>query len=508
MIRALLCGCLGLFILSSLPTSSFAQFHELTKRIPDGANAIFFVDVNKLQNSPLGKAHNWREKQEDAFEAGVESIPPQANTFVAAAKLDLRTKHPDWEVGLMELKYDPSLPKIAVRYQGTTDYISERPVAILPGDIYLVKFMENVVGYGMPAKRQDVARWITRYYDNSLLGLSDYLAEAQTFADAGSPIIVALDLTHVVSPQMVRSRLDSMETLKGKQVDMDQVAKALASIRGISLGVTVQDSMIGAVKVDFSEDITSLNDFAKPLLLEILGNQGMMIDEIESWDVAVSSKRVQLTGPLYASGLRRIFSLIDTPPSLQQAKNKSAQAGQGAEASEADEKKDLTIASTQIYYKTVVSLLDELRIKKKGRQTMGQISVWFDKYARKIDRLPIANVDPDLLNYGRYVSESLRTGQSEVTDAAARSRIRQNEVPEQYDVTSYSTPIGANWSGQYSWNGWVATPDWQRTGSKMSNVRMEEQIKGAKSANDVMRDIENATADIRRHLTEKYDAEF
>lgn len=505
MIRALICVCFCLSILFTNPSAGFAQFRELTKRIPDGANAIIFVDVNKLQNSPLGKSHNWREKHEDAFEAGVEAIPPHANNFVAAAKLDLETKYAEWQVGLMELKYDPSLPKVAVRYQGTTDYISERPVAVLPGDIYVVKFMENVVGYGTPAKRQDVAQWITRYYDNSLRGLSEYLAEAQTFADAGSPIIVALDLTNVASPQIVRSRLDSLETLKGKKVDLDQLAKTLASVRGVSLGVTVQQSMTGAVKVDFSEDVTILKDFAKPLLLEILGNQGMMVDEIESWEATVSGNRVQLTGPLYASGLRRILSLVEAPPSLQESTQKAARTG---EESEADEKKDLTIAASQIYYKSVVSLLDELRIKKKGRQTMGQISVWFDKYARKIDRLPIANVDPDLLNYGGYVSESLRTGQSQVIDAAARSRIRQNEVPEQYDVTTYSTPIGANWTGQYSWNGWEATPNWQRTGSKMSNVRMEEQIKGARSANDVMRDIDNATADIRRHMTEKYGVEF
>ncbi|MFN3151288.1 hypothetical protein [Bremerella sp.] len=505
MIRALICVCFCLSILFTNPSPGFAQFRELTKRIPDGANAIIFVDVNKLQNSPLGKTHNWREKHEDAFEAGVEAIPPHANNFVAAAKLDLETKYAEWQVGLMELKYDPSLPKVAVRYQGTTDYISERPVAVLPGDIYVVKFMENVVGYGTPAKRQDVAQWITRYYDNSLRGLSEYLAEAQTFADAGSPIIVALDLTNVASPQIVRSRLDSLETLKGKKVDLDQLAKTLASVRGVSLGVTVQQSMTGAVKVDFSEDVTILKDFAKPLLLEILGNQGMMVDEIESWEATVSGNRVQLTGPLYASGLRRILSLVEAPPSLQESTQKAARTGEG---SEADEKKDLTIAASQIYYKSVVSLLDELRIKKKGRQTMGQISVWFDKYARKIDRLPIANVDPDLLNYGGYVSESLRTGQSQVIDAAARSRIRQNEVPEQYDVTTYSTPIGANWTGQYSWNGWEATPNWQRTGSKMSNVRMEEQIKGARSANDVMRDIDNATADIRRHMTEKYGVEF
>ncbi len=503
--RPFLCGLLALLMGGLIHTTGHAQFHELTKRIPDGANTIFFVDVNKLHNSPLGKSQNWRGQHEKAFEAGIDAVPPQADEFVASAKFDFATKTADWQVGLMKLKYDVSLPKVAVRYQGTTDYISERPVAVLPGDIFVVKFMENIIGYGTPATRQDVGLWINRYYDNSLRGLSPYLAEAESFADAGSPIIMALDLTHSVSPEMVRTRLDSMETLKGKKLDFDKLAKALASIRGISLGVTVQQDMVGAVKVDFSEDISMLGDLAKPLLLEILGNQGMMIDEIESWNVTMNDKRIQLTGPLYPSGLRRILSLIETPPALQEATQKAAAEGG---TSEEDEKKATTIAASKIYYKSVVSLLDELRIKKKDRKTMGQIAVWYDKYARKIDRLPIANVDPDLLNYGKYVSESLRTGQSQVTDAAARSRIRQNNVPEQYDITTYSTPIGANWGGQYNWNGWQATPDWQRTGSLQSNVRMEEQIKGARSANDVLRDIENATADIRRHMTEKYGVEF
>ena len=37
---------------------------------------------------------------------------------------------------------------------------------------------------------------------------------------------------------------------------------------------------------------------------------------------------------------------------------------------------------------------------------------------------------------------------------------------------------------------------------------MEEQISGARSANQVMSDLDGATADIRRKMTEKYNVEF
>ena len=244
---------------------------------------------------------------------------------------------------------------------------------------------------------------------------------------------------------LVRSRLEDMQSLKGKEVDLDKMAAALASIRGISLGVTVGQEMVGAVKVDFAEDITILGDNAKPLLLEALGHNGMMIDELHDWKPTVSGKTVQLTGKLYPSGLRRILSLVETPPSLQEAKAKSQKDPKEAEA---ESEKQMTIAASQLYYKSIVSLLDELRADKKSRTTMGQMSVWFDKYARRIDRLPIANVDPELLNYGKYVSDSLRGGSTQVTDAAARSRIRSQDVPEQYDINTYSTPVGVSgWSG-------------------------------------------------------------
>ena len=95
------------------------------------------------------------------------------------------------------------------------------------------------------------------------------------------------------------------------------------------------------------------------------------------------------------------------------------------------------------------------------------------------------------------------------TGAAASSRVRQQQVPEQYDVYSYSRPVGVTrWGGAYGWYGWGTTPNVRREQQMRTQVRTQERLKGNLSANEIMRQIENATADIRRAMTQKYNVEF
>ena len=76
--------------------------------------------------------------------------------------------------------------------------------------------------------------------------------------------------------------------------------------------------------MDFNEDISVIRDVAKPLLLEALGNNGLMINEFHDWNVQVSEKEVRLTGVLEDGGTRRLLSFLDTPPSLQLAEDQPA----------------------------------------------------------------------------------------------------------------------------------------------------------------------------------------
>ena len=62
------------------------------------------------------------------------------------------------------------------------------------------------------------------------------------------------------------------------------------------------------------------------MLLHALAKRGAMIDELQNWTPKVDGQQVTLEGDLTASGMKRIFSLFDRPPTFV----KPAEARHGA----------------------------------------------------------------------------------------------------------------------------------------------------------------------------------
>lgn len=483
-------------------TSLDAQYGNLTKRIPDNANTILLLDVASVQRSPIAVKQRWRDDHESQFSAGLILVPPTATKFVMASELDFDALQPICTVALMDLNYEPSVPKVAARLNGTTDNINGLEIAVLPGDFYAVKFGPRLVGIGAPANRQDVGRWINQIHSNSLRGPSEYLAEAQEFAESGAPIMMAMDLEHVVSASHVRAHLEEMDVLKDSDIDPDKLSEVIASIRGVSLGITLGEQRYGKIKIDFKEQVPLTPEQAKAILLEVLAHRGAMIDEFEMWTPQVNGKQVSIEGNLYASGMRRILSILDTPPSLQPHQ---------APGEEGDSEEKLMALASQQYFKSVTSLLDDLRGKRQSSNftTWGQIGMWFQKYSAKIDQLPMLNVDPELLDWGSWISSQLRDSERAMKGIGARSRVAEQQVQPQYTTRTYSTPIGVTsnrWGGSraYGWHGWTSQYDAQRTQQLKSQARTQEKIRGNAQANMSMQGVEQATGDMRRYLTQKY----
>ena len=101
-----------------------AQYASLVARVPRGANTIVILDVQRLLDSPLAKQQNWRDKQERAAEAGITMVAPTAQQFLMASHLDYEFMQPVWEVAMANLSYEPSLPRLAARWAGEIDRIS------------------------------------------------------------------------------------------------------------------------------------------------------------------------------------------------------------------------------------------------------------------------------------------------------------------------------------------------------------------------------------------------
>ncbi|MEL6110227.1 MAG: hypothetical protein AAFU85_29795 [Planctomycetota bacterium] len=446
------------------PFSRGADYGDLVRHVPNDANSIVLIDVEQLSSTLSANSR---------FSDVARFLPKGVERLVAASKMDFATMDETWHASVVQLTQSPRLPELVSSVGGSIDNIEGKEAAVLPGDTYVVRIADRKIVVGFPAVRQDVVRLLRSTERTGQI--HQYLDEAEAFAENGSELIMALDLAGTTSVAEVREILATKE--EGLAFELDEAATIIASIRGISFGANVVgDGLVGSVKVDFDRSVSPIAEHARQILLHALEDTGAVIDELYDWKLTLNDKSLRLTGALTESGLLRVLSLVKTPPALQGYEPKL----------DVDSKPEsLIVASTQSYFQSTQTLIRDLKRKKRGAKTMGQLSTWFRRYAEKIDYLPIRNVDTEMLDAGKYVSSLLRGGSGGLTGAAAQGQLRQT------NVSSFG----------YGWNGY-------RRGQNSSNIRVQQQIKGYYAANLALQKIDEAMADIRYRMTEKLDADF
>lgn len=512
--RFLLPNFLGLAAILLLVARSNAQFDELARRVPSSANAVAFVNVEKLMASPVAVKEKWAENQTAAWDSGLSMLPPDTKQAVLAMQLDLQMWLPLWEVALMKLDHEPSIEKVVAMTGGSADQIGGLDAVGLPEDAYLVKFDKRIGALMAPANRQSVARWLKEVDARPGPGFSPYLSEAYVYANqVGTPVILALDMEDAVPLDGIKAQLEeNKEFLAQYNLDVDSAAKTLSGIRGLTLGITFDEKPFGKVKVDFRDNVSLSPGVAKAALIHALQNHGAMIDEFADWKPAVTGKQVTLEGYLTESGIRRISSLFSRPPSLK-ARDASSSSSASPES-----KEQMAIQSSKRYFQQIDKLLNDLKATNKSNSnaSFAQVGVWMSKYAGKIDQLSVLNVDPEIVDYAGTVSDSLRAAHNAITSGAARSRIRQVNMQPQYDYYTYGTTYGYTYrdnaygSGYvpYGASGTYAVYDRQATQRERTRIRTEERVTSANSAREIVQNLQKSHADMRRRMTQKYDTEF
>ena len=434
----------------------------------------------------------WKDKYEQAFAAGLVSIPPTLERMILAAELDYEYMKPRWELVVGDLADSRSAAQIARMTKGTLDPIGNVPAVALRDDSYIAELGAKRLGALAPANRQAVARWLREAQARTAPALTTYL-KGSLIASDQSQIVMAFDLEDAIPPDIIRAKLASSAAIASKKIDLDAAAKALESIRGLAVEVAVTEGAFGRLRVHFSGDSSALAPVALPLLVEILGDLGARIEGIESWKVTAEPQRISFNGPLSTSGMKRVFSLIDSPTSAILATDPSQQ-------SRANQPTAQAYASQQ-YFKSLMSILDDVRTESQDAKTFGQNALWFDKWARRIDRLPMVNVDSDLLNFGRAVATALRNMAASMRGIGINSAARSAQIYQ--TVTTDSSAYTGAWGGGYSYYS-----EWRDVDSQRRAVRADERAKGALSARDIAREIENETAKVRQAMTEKYSIPF
>src|SRR5262249_55909598 len=142
----------------------------------------------------------------------------------------------------------------------------------------------------------------------------------------------------------------------------------------------------------------------------VLENHGMLVEEMKDWAILVEAKTITLKGRLSTKGLRTLTDLIPVPgETLDLQKTDAKAAATAPESTSSFSTQDSKGRMSKKYFEHISLLLDQIRTDLKGPNMSPKIAQrMVDKAALEIDRLPVLNVDEELIAYGTGVSETLR----------------------------------------------------------------------------------------------------
>jgi hypothetical protein len=525
--RLIVAAALAICLVGNCSFTSGEEFADMMKRVPASANALVMVDAKAIFDSPIAKAENWEANREKRFAAGLTSIPPKAGKLLLAANINVEVMQPTWEVAIAEMEAKALMSSLASRFQGALETVGNVPSIRLPDNSFVVQFSDGTLGTISPGNRQEVSRWISQVNPSP----SSYLQAGVRYADASAQVIMLLDLQGAFAAHELD--LEKFESVQKSTVDKAELAKLIASVKGVMLGITFRDKTNARLRVDFGQDAALISDIAKPLILDIIGSYGVMIDELANWKVEVKGETVFLGGELTEHGLSRLASLTRLPtPALHLdttlASNQPAPADAPAQA-----EKPSVLETTQKYYQSVTHLLENLRAQKSDMKTMGQLAQWFENYGRHVDQLPTLGVDKEMLEYGAYISSQLHgaamglkgvTIQKNVDENVATNNARiyggaLGNISQEGWLQSGNGYYGGNYGRRMETNAaygiarnlgvsGAINSDLRQQQQAQTAVRIQAKATAASGVQQIVQNIQTATTQIRQSMTDKYQVQF
>ncbi len=488
--------CSVCLVLTVVATPVKAQVDELAAKLPSNANVVVGIDVKSLSNAPLAIKEGWMNDLEEAFVKRAVFLPPEANTVLIASEIRAEENFRQlWEAAVMSISEPISMRSYARAEGGYLDEIEGTEVVWSPSNAYLVRMEEQTLGVYYPAARQIVGRWLEATVTSSADQLTPFLKNALKDVGTQQQFVIAIDLKNMATPHRLEAGLQNVEALKKAGLTVPAAMKLIGSLQGAVVEVSVGEKATASTRLQFGESVNLTDEAARDLLLEALNNLGLTLPDLANHEFSVDGYALMAEGELSNEGLRRLFSVVEIPTT------KFSQVNVAQEEQESSE--DKIASASQAYFQSVLTLLDDLRTDRNKTSTQGGMdAVWMDRYARKIDRLPILNVDDELLDWGTKTAETLRIMSSARKNAglsagAQKSTLRTSAYSGNYYDYNYS----------YNNSGYGGSSA-DETSKNKAQIDRQIQSQATSKRVEGWQLIDDATADIRRTMTQRYNVEF
>ena len=506
LLTLLLCGL-------ALPGTASAQqaytLRDLLIKVPDDCNSIVVIYVPTLHRSPLGRAENWAKKHEAAFTAGKIPFPPQTIMMVLAGHAGFSAQQQQGgEIALVSLSKPIPFNEIVSYEQGIVETVGSTKTILTPRNVYITPLSKQLVTVQRPANRQDLSRWLGFVKRNKNPVMNEWLLAAANEMDKTGQVIAAVYLEDAVDVRYIRQRLGAAQPPLPGGVNLDKLADALASVRGLRLAAKVTEEIQCEVRIEFNQPVKPYAEVLQQVLSKGIANLGEGLPDVKDWKMEVEDSVVTFRSPLTTEAFAALLSAL--APQAAPAGIAADEQGPGG---------DKAFASRR-YLQQVTNLLDELN-KLMAKQTDYNVAAQsYEDYAQRIERLPIYGADEELVTYATGVTGKLRTIAESLRGVPITATILEASRNEKF---TYQPPRFVNTGGWYGGHRGPGGRHWGGGGggtfigeqayydSNLPELRgklAEAILKDQQNRDHIQKSIEADTKRVKEKMTQKYGEGF
>jgi hypothetical protein len=457
-------------------------------------NTVAVINVREINKTPRAVKEKWRDNHETEYLAGAAAVPPWVTVVVVGADL-----HPgmvgDRSVAMIPVDYSLNSESIAKRENGVVQTVDDLTLVLSPRRGYFGFPAGGIVAVSGNLPRQDFARWVRSAKKPDKPAVSPYL-QAAVAAHKDAHILIATDLKDLIDPTSARAALQASGAVSG-EAEVNSLTTVLAGARGMVFTGTVGDQTAATLRIEFGVPTADFLPAFRKLWPKALERAGLEVDELKAAEPKADGRAVVFTANLSDTSLRRILSVVATPGDAV-ASSESKSGGPIRTPKESAQ-----LSASLRYYKAVNGCLDDLKTQggAKGKDYVNSAR-FFDTYASRIEKLPLTEVDPVLVQYGASVGAKLRA-----MAGSLRGVKVQLDAYENYKSTTWAASPGlaVGWRGIGIGGGSVAmSTNVQEMDSKSAELVAKLEPERAK----IWGVLETDRSAVRREMLDKYMIDF
>jgi hypothetical protein len=482
-----------------LPSCAWAGWKEMAVWLPAGTNAIVALNVDALLRSPLGAKEGWADRWTDCYEAGPVAIIPGTQRMLAGAFVKQGLQDADWRITIMELAEPLQLEDVGRSQGGYPEKVWDKMCVCSP-TAYFVSLDPKTLASYTPANRQSVFNWVC---DKPVGVASANLRGIVSGLGGSTHIVMAMDVTEQYSASGIRSNV-GMNPLSriDPKTDLDRLAHALAGIQYVALSVKVTDKMQATTIVQVASDGEWLGKIAKSVVPEILDRGGISLPELDSWTVTAEARRITLAGEMSVDSMRDLLSITGLRTTTKPVKVSDDPA--------------MIAKASRTFFRTICASLDSY----PKTASYDRITTWVKRETAKIERLPLVNVDPELVAWSAEVTKRMREAMmSLATDrlSAASSvvAVQDPNAPTYGGNTTvvagrgyYGSGYYYSYDGTYSRQAAQNAVDQENVARQRMQIIKQQQAQSLQTVTKIMGDLGANRNALRAKMTDKYKIEF